>query len=255
MNNTKKEKKYQDTWIQIAFKSDISHELGNTLPYPQKHFILNNRVVYCYLLAGFFETKKSIEYLNDIIARFKISFDCDLIKKQTVDKSNIKALQLQQFQNLKSLAIQKINTTTKYDSSRDFIFWCLKLHCELICRNRIFSYSELLDYATDNFIDQAKDYSTLKAKCRNIFNWYLDRDFKPSMYIKKDKGEVMATRKEQAIKMHTKLAKDTKKKVLSVVTGMFAHEYKKKNGKWNVSKIAKDSGTSRDTVYKYLKEL
>ena len=62
----------------------------------------------------------------------------------------------------------------------------------------------------------------------------------------------MATRQEHAKKIHTKLANDTKKKVLNCITGMFAHEYKKPNGSWNVTKIANDSGTTRPTVMKYL---
>jgi transcriptional regulator of acetoin/glycerol metabolism len=52
--------------------------------------------------------------------------------------------------------------------------------------------------------------------------------------------------------MHKKLANDTKKKVYNLIGGMFKDEYKKKNGNWNVSKIAKESGTSRNTVYKYI---
>jgi hypothetical protein len=39
---------------------------------------------------------------------------------------------------------------------------------------------------------------------------------------------------------------------LICITGIFAHEYKKPNGSWNISKIAKDSGTTRPTVMKYL---
>ena len=65
----------------------------------------------------------------------------------------------------------------------------------------------------------------------------------------------MASRKEHAKKIHTKLADDTRKKVINVITGMFKDDYKKKNGDWNIAKKAKDSGTSRNTVYKYLKQL
>ena len=62
----------------------------------------------------------------------------------------------------------------------------------------------------------------------------------------------MATRQEQALKNSKKIAEKTEKKVLNCITGMFAHEYKKSNGTWNISKIAKDSGTTRPTVMKYL---
>ena len=33
---------------------------------------------------------------------------------------------------------------------------------------------------------------------------------------------------------------------------MFKDEYRKKDGSWNVTKIANDSGTTRPTVMKYL---
>ena len=62
----------------------------------------------------------------------------------------------------------------------------------------------------------------------------------------------MATRQEHALKNSKKIAEKTEKKVLNCITGMFAHEYKKLNGTWNISKIAKDSGTTRPTVMKYL---
>ena len=62
----------------------------------------------------------------------------------------------------------------------------------------------------------------------------------------------MATRQEHALKNSKKIADKTEKKVLNCITGMFKDDYKKKNGSWNVSLIAKDSGTSRNTVMKYL---
>ena len=65
----------------------------------------------------------------------------------------------------------------------------------------------------------------------------------------------MATRQEHMINLNKKLADDTKRKVLNVITGMFKDEYKKKNGAWNVMKIAKDSGLTRPTVMKYIAEL
>lgn len=64
----------------------------------------------------------------------------------------------------------------------------------------------------------------------------------------------MATRQEHAKKMTKKRVKETKSKINNCINGMFTFEYKKKNGDWNISKIAKDSGTSRTTVYKYLEQ-
>ena len=65
----------------------------------------------------------------------------------------------------------------------------------------------------------------------------------------------MATRREQAKKMTANKVKENRTKILSLVTGLLKEEYRKKNGNWNISKIAKDSKASRNTVYKYLQEL
>ena len=62
------------------------------------------------------------------------------------------------------------------------------------------------------------------------------------------------TRTQIALKNSEARAQKTKRKVLNLVTGMFAEEYKKKSGKWNVSKIAIEAGVTRDSVRKYLKE-
>ena len=55
----------------------------------------------------------------------------------------------------------------------------------------------------ENFIDLAKDKSTLKAKCRNVFNWYFERDWQIGRVNKsnKTKEQIMATRQEHAIKI------------------------------------------------------
>lgn len=238
---------------------DISHLFGNEIPYPQSHYYSNkhNRMVYCWYIDGFFGTQKGVSYINDIIARFKLTVDCQLHSFKSVPIENINPIKLKAFQGLKSLARDKLKE--KYQRvetmADDYVFWCLKLYAEdLIRQDGLIIWNTFENWAFDNFIDLAKDKSTLKAKCRNIFNWYCDRDWRIGRVNKstKTKVEIMATRKEHAKKIHTKLANDTKKKVLNCITGMFAHEYKKPNGSWNVTKIAKDSGTTRPTVMKYL---
>ncbi len=65
----------------------------------------------------------------------------------------------------------------------------------------------------------------------------------------------MATREKHIKKVHTKRVNETKQKLDKILTGMFTFEYKLKNGNWNISKIAKDSKLSRNTVYKYLNSI
>ena len=65
----------------------------------------------------------------------------------------------------------------------------------------------------------------------------------------------MATRKQHAKKMTAKRVKSTKEKIYNCIRGLISFDYIKKDGNWNVAKIAKDTRTSRTTVYKYLKEM
>ncbi len=62
----------------------------------------------------------------------------------------------------------------------------------------------------------------------------------------------MATRQEHAKRMTRIRVKKCERNINKLVNGIFYFEYKKKNGDWNISKLAKDSGTSRNTVYKFL---
>lgn len=62
----------------------------------------------------------------------------------------------------------------------------------------------------------------------------------------------MATRQAHARKMTNQRIKKTKEKIYSCIKGMFAFEYQDSQGNWLVSKIAKDTKTSRTTVYKYI---
>lgn len=250
----------KNTWLHISFEDDISSELGNVIPYPHYHYMRNNKLVYCWLIDGFFDTLKGVQYLNDIIARFKITFETSQYLKHTVDtESTLCPLKLKQFQGLKSRAVQKIIQNSRYDGTRDFIFYCLKLHAEMIIKEKgIFSYDELLEFALINFIDKAKDRSTLKAKCRKIFNWYLDRNFEltQTVYIKKERDLVMATRQEHAIRLGKNKEKENIAKIKNAITGLMADAmFKKKNGTWNGKSIAEYLNLDERTVSKYLKEL
>ena len=54
--------------------------------------------------------------------------------------------------------------------------------------------------------------------------------------------------------MTAKRVKSTKEKIFNCTRGLISFDYIKEDGSWNISKIAKDTGTSRTTVYKYLKK-
>lgn len=258
-NYTLETVKNQHTILNILAGNEIVELFGNAIPYPNYHYndkLYSNRLVYCWVIDGFFGTADGYKYLNDIIARFKLSCDSSFLHSlKMVDDENQSTHKLKAFQGLKSLASERVKEKfAKLSKMHDYVFWCLKVTAEdMIRQNGLIIYSAFEDFATSNFLDKCKDKSTLRAKCRNIYNWYFERDWKIGREKSNlSKEEIMATRQEHAKKIHTKLANDTKKKVLNCITGIFKDDYKKPNGKWNISKIAKDSGTTRPTVMKYL---
>lgn len=218
---------------------------------------------YCvaYLIDGYFGTLKSINFLNDIIARFSLTLS---IKKRLMYAPKIKYKQhdyvykLKDFQNLKSITkkfVPRLNGQMTQDDNK---FWELKLWIEYKIRDNggegnYVDYELLLEHSLEFY--KWKDNSTAKAKCRNIWNWYENRGWAYHMLAKssKTKEEIKMTRQERARKNATARAEKAKKTVINAITGLYADEYKKKNGKWHYGKIAKDMKLDRDTVAKYVK--
>ena len=100
-----------------------------------------------------------------------------------------------------------------------------------------------------------KGISTAKAKAKNIARWvhenYMEKKRKRKT---KTEEELKMTRKERALSNAKQKYEKAHKAIISLVTGMFANDYKKKNGDWNISKIAKDAKVDRKTVYKHLRD-
>ena len=260
MNNYNKQK--LNTLLYLRFKHDISESFGNIVPYPQKHFISDSgSFSYAWNLDGYFNTSKSLEYLNDIIARFIITFPNEDVRKQQVTKysSNKNGLELKTFQNLKSIKTPKKQQIQVSSNIPDQIFWALKIYAEILIKeNGIIIYSIFEDYAFNQFEHKAKDRSTLRAKCRNIFNWYCERDFKLSLKQNRNNNksneEINMTRLENVKKIHKNKIHETNKKISNIINGLFSHEYKKRNGKFDITRIAKETNLHRNTVSLYLKE-
>jgi len=230
------------------------------LPTPTYLEHINKGYLIAWAIDGYFATQQGTQYLNDIIARVLITFK-DLKPTRQLYKPKIesashylpKIYKLQQLQNLKSLRKQ-IKAPERADSFEDHVFWSIKLFCEdLIRKQGLIAYSQLEDFAYSNF---TRCRSTLRAKCRSIFNYYEVRDWKlPNQRKTRTAEELKLTRQERALE-NTRLREEkAKAKVINAVTGLMAEIYKKKNGAWHIGKIAEDTNLYRDTVSKYLKEL
>lgn len=238
----------KNTKISITIEGDGSEIFDYSLPQPHNYYRNGNRYTIEYTLNGFFATNKSYAYLNDIIARFTLSMK---VIRTNISSSDEAGIELSYFNDLKS--IKRANNYERGDRGEDNIFWSIKLYTEDLIKEsgdgNLIAYSLLESFAFARFVDRAKDKSTLKAKCRSIWEWYDNRNW----YLPDRKGKGMS-RSEGAKIAHSVLAENTRKKVLNVLTGIFQNDYQKKNGDWNISKIAKDSGTARGTVMKYIKE-
>lgn len=257
-----------NTKITIKSYEDLSHSFGNEVPYPSWHWItqsqydLKTRYYYQFTIDGVFDTKKGVEFLNDIIARFMITFPSYGVEKQEVKRIPAKkeGLKLKQFQGLKSVkSLPKQFFKTNLFTNKDNVFWALKINFEIQLERGNISYETFEDFAFANFEDKAKDRSTLRAKCRSIYNYYADRNFETRTRNKyksriEYREQTMATRQQNMIKLNKDKAEKAKRVIVGLITDLTSFEYKKPNGEWNISKLAKDTKLTRPTIYKYLEE-
>lgn len=263
------DKSQAKTWIKIAFKEDITADLGNVIPYPQNYEISGKDFIYWWLLDGFFWTNNNINYLNDIIARFKITYpDCrHLETKWTDTENNINPIKLKQFQGLKSKANDIISNyqikRAETYQHKDSTFWCLKLYAEALIReDGMIIYQRLEKFALENFSNHKKGWSTVRMKIASIYKWYEERDWQigreKSKYkdLKHYQEETMATRVQHAKNMAQKKVDENISKIKNAITGLMADSmFKKKNGTWNGKAIADYLSIDPRTVNKYLKAL
>jgi len=230
-------------------------ELLEYLPQPHKYTRSSTKnYTLEYILAGVFWTARSSKYLNDMLLRLNLSMKITGIKYKTV-QSTKNDYELSLFQNLKSIKREVfIPRANKYEDS---VFWGLKLYMEhYVSKDGFVAYGTLFNYAYTHYHDHVKDYSTLKAKCRSVWNYYNNKNWVTDKYIRKfTDEELKMSRQDHIKKVHEKRVNETYKKVVNAITGLFADEkYKKKNGTWHIENIAKDLKLNRRTVSKYVKE-
>ena len=169
-------------WLSFHFMGNGTEWIDQGLPTPSYLEHINKGYLIAWAIDGYFGTQQGTQYLNDIIARVLITFK-DLKPKRQLYKPKIesashylpKIYKLKELQNLKSLRKQ-IHAPTRADNFEDHVFWSIKLFCEDLIRTQgLPTFSQLEEFAYSNF--NYKDKSTLRAKCRSIFNWYETNDW------------------------------------------------------------------------------
>jgi len=248
--------KLYHTWLYFFLYDAIGDEfLEYNLPPPNYLLHAQRGVFIGWLINGYPGTKKSREYFNDIIARFiiaykqhqpeRLPYEPILKREAIIDTKHTR--ELKHFQNLPSLywANEKEIWTTNSAGTIDQIFWAIKIYTEELIKEFgegvPVPYELLQDFAFRNFFDR-KDKSTLRAKCRNIWRWYDERGWK-------------VTRRERALKNAQSIKEKKRRQILNAVTGIMRDEYIKADGTWNIYKLTKDLGMSKNTIKRHLKAL
>jgi hypothetical protein len=237
----------QGFWLHLRASGDGLEIAEYNLPTPN-YYQRTDEASYtvAWLLNGYFGTVKGKAYLNDMIGRLSLGMKIANRLPYAPRRSDGRAYELKEFQNLPSLphrSVQQLNAV-KYD---DAVFWAIKL--ESIAQIRVsgwLDHDTLKEWAFNIFVvgEHVRDRSTLKAKVRNVWQWYKDRDWKI------DDRSFTMSRSEAGRKAHTKLAKDTEAKVRGAVEALkFLQE------KITITTVSKQSRVHRNTVSKYLKKM
>jgi hypothetical protein len=235
----------QGFWLHVRASGDGLEIVEYKLPTPNYYQRTDESSYYvAWLLNGYFGTVKSRAYLNDMIARLSMGMKIINRLYYAPKKMEGRAYELKEFQNLPSLP-RRTETRPNAHKRDDAIFWAIKL--ESIHRIRLYGWLDhdaLWEWAHEIFITKAKDRSTLRAKVRNVWQWYRDRDWKI------DDRSFTMSRAEAGRKAHEKLAKDTEAKVRGAVAALqFLQE------KITITTVSKQSGVHRNTASKYLKKM
>lgn len=246
-------------WLHFYCKGAGVEWYDEGLPIPNYLEYANKGYFVAWQVDGYFATQRAIDYLNDTIARVIVTLKEAQPQRlpwkpdtKTADHYYPKIYKLQQISSRAQSISTKRHAPRRADSFSDYVFWAIKLWTEDTIREQgeglPVVYEALENWALSQFID--KERSTIRAKCRSVWNWYEKRN-----WTLVDERKFEMTRKERARSNAQAKAEKARKAVLNAVTGMFAEELKKKSGAWHIGKISEASGVSRNIVAKYIKEL
>jgi hypothetical protein len=112
------------------------------------------------------------------------------------------------------------------------------------------AYELIEDWAISQF--EHKEQSTIRAKCRSVWNWYNNKDWE----LPKNKGRKSEmSRTEHIKKVHQNRRQKTWNKINAVLEDMFVqNKIRKKNGKLKIKAIAEIADIDYRTVSEHLRE-
>ena len=247
--------------------SDIICDLGLFAGWEIVENITAQFIVYKLVVDGFGGTKRAKRFETDILLRFQILNDnifSDIETKFTSEPSsyNLKELS-KRLPSLpsydKDFIARVLDNPKKYE---DLCFWAMKAQMELLIKQGYTqSYNTLLEWALEQF--SSKEFSTLKAKAKSIFNWYHARSFKTfGAYERKTTDEeYQMTRSENMKRVKTLQKATTQAKIKALIddSGLFECDFRHKDGQYkglvNVPKLARYMNVSEMTIRRNLKDM
>ena len=247
-------------WLHFAMQGfgvewqDFNLPIPNIIEYTESGYRIG------WQIDGYFATQKGIEHLNDVIGRVLVTFNENSPHRlpykpdlQTADHYFPKIRKLSALANLHSRP-SRAKAPARADSYADYAFWAIKLYVEDRIREQsegsIIAYELIEDWALSQF--ESKERSTIRAKCRSIWNWYDNRDWE----LPKDRRSFEMSRTENMKKVNANKKAKTRAAIKSVLEDMFVREQiRTKSGKIKATEVAKILEINRKTVSEHLKEM
>jgi len=250
-----------NTLLTINIKGDGLEVFDYNLPTPTRYErVREDSFQLEYVLNGVFWTNKSREFINDILLRFSISMDVKNINIKTIKKDpKIEGTELKEFSGSSCLnsLVDEIQTPNAY-KYEDSAFWGIKLFVIHYIRRGASSvdFDTILDYAYNHFIDNVEK-STLKSKCKSIYNYYENNGWKVettyTKLSKKEKDIADMNRLEHVKKIQQDKVLKSRILIKSTIEALY-----EKGEKLTQINIAKYSKLSRKTIGRhkeYVKEV
>ena len=117
------------------------------------------------------------------------------------------------------------------------------------------NYCKIIAEIGVDVLGAKKGIGSAYSKAKNIAKWVY-KNYQNGKRKRKTKNykELLMTRQERS-KKNAQLKYDrAHKKILNMITGLYANEYKKKDGTWNILKLARDLKMSKNTIKRHLKD-
>ncbi len=272
-------------YIELHGRGDEWLEIG--LPIPSLYVKTRFGAYIGWMIEGFFATENNLRFLRDVFERLRRTFALHGAQVRILPyKPNIPHLTnaaltdnvynlrddiaplLESIPSKEKKEERVLSTLTAFgQNTEDALFDAIRFAVYDFVRANSKSaltpqYVEEIARIKYEIIGSSKGWSTAKAKARNIYRWVVE-NFKEKAgvnnwnYQRKTKTdeELLMTRRERALTNAQKIKEEKRKIILSIVKGMFAEDYKKKDGTWNISKLARDLKMDPKTVRKHIREL